>query len=288
MITMFKKILIPISSEFYSKNVLEKGTFLAKKFDSSISLVYIIEEKTLNQTDRIVDLYRTTYDRVETKRKIVRNQMRTADAIVFDDAKRYFTNYNIPLEEKVVKGEFSSVVKNEVIKKHYDLIVMGYEKGCILNYRLLDEVHVPIWIVGQHNGRSMLAVCSNLAPNQKVPEISTNLSKFLGWNLYMLYIVDTQDSVEVDKHGVRSDKKPPEQLISKGEIFVNNMKKKGIDARLVTGVLEKETIKVAEDLNVDLIIVGREQKKNRILGLPMKSIKHKMADRCPYSILFIN
>ena len=44
---MFKDILIPISSEYYSKEVLTRGASLYKKFGSKISLIYIIEEKTL-------------------------------------------------------------------------------------------------------------------------------------------------------------------------------------------------------------------------------------------------
>ena len=40
---MFKNILIPISSEFYTKDVLKRSIFLAEKFKSIINLIYIIE-----------------------------------------------------------------------------------------------------------------------------------------------------------------------------------------------------------------------------------------------------
>ena len=43
---MFENILIPISSEFYPKEVFNQGTFLAEKFKSKITLIYIIEETT--------------------------------------------------------------------------------------------------------------------------------------------------------------------------------------------------------------------------------------------------
>jgi nucleotide-binding universal stress UspA family protein len=285
---MFKNILIPISSEFYSKDVLKRSVFLAEKFKSTINLIYIIEEKTLNQTDRRSDAYRTQFERAETKNEIIRKHKLTADKIVFDDAKFFFKNKGIPFEEKIVEGEFSNVVKREVDKENYDLILMSYEKECLLKYRLLDEVNIPVWIETESVGKSILAVCSNLAPNQKVPDISLKLSETLGWDLHMLYVVDVEDSVQVDERCTRSDKKPEKDLIFCGQNFVGKMKDKGINVKLVKGSLEKETIKAAERINPNLIIVGREQKKRGILGLPVKHTRRKLAEKCEYSILFVH
>lgn len=51
---LFHTILIPISSEYYAKNVLKRGAFLAKTFNVPIHLVYIIEEKTLRDRKSVV------------------------------------------------------------------------------------------------------------------------------------------------------------------------------------------------------------------------------------------
>jgi hypothetical protein len=56
----------------------------------------------------------------------------------------------------------------------------------------------------------------------------------------------------------------------------------------VKGSLEKETIKIAEEINACLVIVGREQKRKGALGLPVKNLKKKLAEKCEYSVLFIN
>ena len=95
---MFKNILIPISSEYYKKDVFRTGAFLASKFDSSIDLVYIIEEKTLNQTDKFSNAYRTPQEIVKTKKEIVRKYIQSADKIIFDEAKHYFKNKQIRLK----------------------------------------------------------------------------------------------------------------------------------------------------------------------------------------------
>ena len=165
---------------------------------------------------------------------------------------------------------------------------MSFEKECMLNYRLIDDIDIPVWIESGSDNKSILAVCSNLAPNKKVPEISVNISKILGWDLHMLYVVDMQDAVEVDDTGARSEKKSEEELINKGKQFVEDMQKKGVKVTLVKGSLERETVKAAGDIGVKLIIVGREQKKRKILGLPTKSVKRIMAEKCRYSILFTN
>jgi len=284
---MFNNILIPISSEFYQEEIFQRGAFLAEKFNSATKLIYIIEEKTLNQTEKRLNSHRTDFDKEETKKDIIRRHVHVADTIIFEDAKRLFTEKNMPFNEEVIEGEFSAVIRGQINKHKYDLILMGFEKGCMLNYRLFDEVNAPIWIESGSCTNSILAVCSNLAPNQKVPEMGLRLSKELGWDLHMVYIVDTHDSVEVNHKGERSEKKSENQLLARGQQFVSEIEKKGIDVKLVRGSIEKETVKAAENIGAGLIILGREQKKKNMLGIPTKSLKKKMAETCKYSILFV-
>ncbi len=285
---MFKNILIPVSSEFYSKNILKRSAFLAEKFKSNLTLVYIIEEKTLNQTDKLSNIYLTSQEIAETKKEIISKQKLAAYNIIFNDAKFFFKDKEINFEEKIAEGEFSVVVKRELRLKEYDLIVMGFEKECILNYRLFDEVNIPIWIEANNEIKNILAVCSNLAPNQKVPDFSIKLAKSLGCNLHMIYIVDVEDSVQVDTAGKRSGTKTSKALIKNGQNFVKELKEKEININLVKGSSEKEIFKAAKKLKADLIIIGREKKKKGILGLPVKRFKQKIAEKCDYSILFIN
>ena len=285
---MFKKILIPISSEFYSKEILKRGCFLAEKFNSTTKIIYIIEEKTLNQAEKRLNSYRTDFDKEETKKEIVQQHIDVADTIIFEDAKRLFTKKNIPVTVEIIEGEYSTVIAGQLNTYDYDLILMGFEKGCLLQYRLLSDVHVPIWVESCAGNKSILAVCSNLAPNQKVPEMSVRLSKILGWRLQMIYVIDTEDKIAVDSLGKRSEKKSEKELLLQGHKFVYEMEQKGLTVSVVKGSLEKETARAAEDIGAGLVIVGREQKKKNIFGLPTKSVKKKMVEKCRYSILFVN
>lgn len=285
---MFKKILVPVSSEFYSKDVLKRCIFLAERYKSTVSLVYIIEEKTLNQTKKRSDAHRTYHEIIETERDIMNKQMQAADDIIFEDSELLFKKNNISYDRKIVKGEFSIVVSSELEKNNYDLIIIGYEKGCMINYRLLDNVDIPVWIEAGGHRNSILAVCSNLAPNQKVPNISRRLAQEWDWDLYMLYVTDIEDAVKVDINGERSERKPTKDLLFAGQNFVEDMVKKGFDLRIVQGSLENETIKAAQELEAGLVILGREQKKRGKFGLPVRRLKQKIADRCKYSLLFVN
>ena len=285
---MFKNILIPVSSEDYSKKVLERGVFLAEQFKSKVNIIYIIEEKTLEQTDKLSDAFRTHYEIENTKKEIIGKQFQAAENIIFEDARYLFKNKKISFVEKTVKGQFSTIIKNEIRNNHYDLILMGYEKECILNYRIFDEMDIPLWVESNNENQSILAVCSNLAPNLKVPDISIKLADSLKWDLNMRYVVDTQDSVQVDEAGERSNKKTVEDLTFIGLNFIEKMQGKNIDIQLVKGNLEKETFKVAEKIGAGLIILGREKKKKGMLGLPVRNIKRKMVEKCKYSMLFIN
>jgi len=285
---MFENILIPISSEFYSKEVLKRSIFLAKNFNSKINLIYIIEEKTLNQTDKQSDSYRTPYEITETKNEIRQKQKQTADKIVFEDAKFYLQNNEIPFEEKIIEGEFSNIIKRELELKNYDLILMGYAKGCALNYRLFDEVKIPLWVVNKNEGKSILAICSNLAPNVMVPELSQQLAKKLNLDLNMIYVIDVNDSVQVDEKAERSGKKSEMDLMVGADRFIKQMQNKNINIKLLKGGFEKEVIKATELYDPKIVIIGREQKKKGILGLPVKNLKRKLVDKCEYSILFLN
>jgi nucleotide-binding universal stress UspA family protein len=285
---MFDTILIPISSEFYSKDVLQRSISLANKLHSKLHVMYIIEEKTLKKSEERMESYRTDYQRTALKEELVNEQVQTADSIVFQDAKQLLLTHNVLVEEKIVSGQFSDAVAKEVQQQHYDLILMGYGKECSLRYRLFDHVDIPIWVVAGTEKQTLLAVCSNLAPNQKVPEMSKQLSKLFHWPLHLIYIVDPHDPVEVDAQENRLEKKPLRELVADGTAFIKEKRAQGFEASITVGPLEKETMKAAKKYDANLIVVGREQKKHTFLDVTGKSTKRKIAETCGYSVLFLH
>ena len=285
---MFKNILVPISSEYYSKDVIKRSILLAETYKATVHVLYIIEEKPLTEMEHLTDTHITHYNRTETHQDLVNRQKQTADDLIFQEAQYRLQKKQIPFETTTIQGEFSSVIINKIKKNHYDLAIMGYEGGCMIDYRLLNEIDIPVWIESGGHHKSILAVCSNLAPNQKVPEISLDLTKKLNWKLNMIYITDMEDNVKVDKHGNRSSPKPLQELLFAQQEFIENMREKGVNVKTMEGSLQRESIKEAKKMNAGLVIIGREQKKRGKLGLPIRRVKQKMAERCKYSLLFIN
>lgn len=285
---MFQNILVPISSEFYSKDVIKRSILLAETFTGTVHLLYIIEEKPLDEMERRTDTHLTHYNRTETHHDVLNQQRQTADDLIFQDAQTRLHKKNIDMDTTIMQGEFSSVVTRELDKNQYDIVIMGYERGCMIDYRLINEIKIPVWIESGGHHKSILAVCSNLAPNQKVPELSLDLAEKLDWKLRMIYVTDVEDNVEVDKQGNRSNPKPLHELLFSRQEFIEHMQEKGIMVKTVEGSLQKESIKAARKMKAGLVIIGREQKKRGKLGFPVKKVKQKIAERSKYSLLFIN
>lgn len=285
---MFKSILIPISSEFYPPAVFQISAQLIKRSQGTITSIYIAEKKKLDEVERLTDTHLSLLEEQKTSQQIRREHLRQAEQIVFNDAKAFLKKRNIELQTIYAEGEFGEVIKKEVKKHHYDLIVMGYDKQCFVDYRLLNELNVPLWVASGVNNDTFLAICSNLSPNKKVPVISQELSFLLDKKLNIFYIVDPFDPVQVDEKIRRSEKKSKEVLIADGRRFIDEMQRKGISAQLVIGNLEKEIIKASKKIKPMLVIIGREQKLKGVLGFPVKNIKSKVAKHCECSFLFMN
>lgn len=286
---MFKNILVPVSSEFYSKQVVYRSIQLAEHFKSTVTLLYIIEEKTIDQTERLTDAHRAYYDRIETQKDLMRKQQLTATQIVFDFASHLFEQKGLRFHHLIQYGEFSDVILDEIQKKKYDFVIMGYEKECMLHYRLLDELSVPIWIeINKSHEPRILGICTNLAPNQLAPMLSKEISKALDWELLLYYIMDRRDPVAVDTYGIRSSEKTLDELDTERQRFIDKMKEQHIDIETVVGGLEQQIMRKARKYDPSLIILGREQKRKGALGLPYGNIKRKLMEKCKYSLLFIN
>jgi nucleotide-binding universal stress UspA family protein len=285
---MFQKILVPISSEFFHPAVYQISALIAQASKGSVSSVYVYEEKVFDEVERRSNAYVSRFDLKEAAQQVRREHLQTAEQVVFEAANAFFKKRGIPFETRLRDGVLVDIIKEEVATQHFDLIVMGFEKEYTFDTRLLSEIPIPLWIEAGRGNKSILAVCSNLAPNVKIPEASIRLASLLGWELHMVYIIDTEDAVAVDESGVRGEKQSLENLQKTADGFVAMMKEKGLEVSVVTGAFEKETLKAASRYQAGLIIIGREQKQKGLLGLPVKDSKKKVLQHCKCSLLFLN
>ena len=285
---MFQNILIPVSSEHYSKQIVYRSIQLAEYFKSTVTLLYIIEERTMDQTHMLTDSYRTYYDRMETQEDFMKKQQLNATQVIFDFASHLFEQKGIAFNHYILYGEFSDLILKEIKKRRYDLVLMGYEKQCIMHNRLIKEITVPLWIeINKKHKPRILGVCSNLAPNELLPSVSDELSKALNWEMLLYYIIDKSDPIIVDKKGKRSEKKTLSELQQESTRFIEDIQKQQVIIETNIGGLEQEILKKAKKYDPTLIIIGKEQKRRGSFGLPYGDIKRKLVQKCKYSLLFI-
>jgi len=274
---IFRRILLPISSEFYSEGLIQRAAEFKRKFGGEVIAVYIVEEKTIRRMEEVSEPFLTEEQRKEMEKNIFEKSKEMAE-IIFSKAEEYLQDF----QREISIGEFSDVILEKMEKHGASCIMIGFEKDCMLKYRFLERVKIPVWVeIGK--GENILGVCSNLAPNIKVPSFTIKFAEAMEKRPYLLYIIDTSEMVEVDENCV---KKPcsMERLMEKAKEFKEKYEHIArIEIR--KGGIEEEAANFADEINADVAIVGREMKKR---GIFSKEFKKEMAEKIKHSLLFLN
>jgi len=87
----------------------------------------------------------------------------------------------------------------------------------------------------------------------------------------------------VDEKGVKRER-TMEELRQAAEKFAAKYKKYA-DVKIAVGSIEGEAAKYADEVNADVVIIGREMKKRKIFS---REIKKEMIEKIKHSLLFLN
>jgi len=168
---IFRRILMPISSEFYSEGLIQRAAEFKRKFGGEVIAVYIVEEKTIRRMEEVSEPFLTEEQRKEMEKNIFEKSKEMAE-IIFSKAEEYLQDFR----REISIGEFSDVILEKMEKHGASCIMIGFEKDCMLKYRFLERVKIPVWVeIGK--GENILGVCSNLAPNIKVPSFTIKFAE---------------------------------------------------------------------------------------------------------------
>ncbi len=144
--------------------------------------------------------------------------------------------------------------------------------------------------------KRILLILSNVCPNEKSPKVAMELAKRFDAELYITFITDTAEHFEVNAidHAIKkSEEQSVENIEAHGRYLLEKLNKEyeGERLKLVltsrAGDFTNEIIKQAKEIAPELIIVGREQKECKVLGIFKKSIKSKIIKKSSLPILFI-
>lgn len=276
---IFNRLLVPLSSEFPSQHVVRRAGMLAEAFGAQVTVIYIIEEKTLKKMEDVARTFLTEQQRAEMEHRVVDTNKTLAEDVIFKQVQPLIRDF----ERDVVVGEFSEETVKAAHATGATCIVTGYERYCLLKYRLIDEMDIPLWVEQEAGGPHVLGICSNLAPNKRVPDVTLALARTFGYTPHLLYVVDTQEQVEVDEHARKTECTLPE-LTERAHALLGRYEGKA-ETHFASGVLEDEIISHAHRIDPDVVIIGREMKRKRMFS---RDLKHDMVAKLPTSLLFLN
>ncbi len=106
----YKKILVPVDGSKYSDRALAHACNLAKKYDSRISLIYVIDNS------RVI---------VFVSRKDYLNEIKNFGKKVLGKATRMTEKREVKSEQVMKEGKPAQQILNFVKKEKHDLIVVG-------------------------------------------------------------------------------------------------------------------------------------------------------------------
>ena len=276
---IFDTLLLTLSSEFLSQSSLRRGEELSQKFNSHIRVLYIIETKTIKKMEGTAETFLTDNQLKHMEKELITGNTLLAENVIFEHIKQVFHHF----EKKIVVGEFSTEVQKAAGDWNATCVIMGYEKNCLVKYRLLEELDIPLLVAKNKGENSILGVCSNLAPNMRVPKITIDLAHNFGYKPHILYVVDPEEPVKVDSNGFKKESNLTE-LTDTATHFLSRYNTIS-QTTLATGTLEDEINHYAAHINPDIVVIGREMKRRTLFS---KEIKRNLMAKLNNSILFLN
>jgi len=271
---IFKKMIVPVSSEFFPEKAVVETKKLSEIFGSEVIILYVIEKKTLKKFEMASNTFFTYQQKKNFEEKLIKEQKEIATDII---KKRIRSNIK-KFEEKVVVGEYSEEIEKAIEDYKATIVVTEFEKWNVLKYRLLEKLKLPIWVAAG-GGDVVVGACSNLAPNVKVPKFVKDFSDITNHKAILLYIIDIEDRVLVNENGEKV-KASIDELRSNAKKFAERYEK----VEIREGIFEEELVKFADEVNAGLVVIGREMKKRSM----NREVRKDIAENIHHSVLFLN
>ncbi|OKY78611.1 MAG: Nucleotide-binding protein UspA family [Candidatus Methanohalarchaeum thermophilum] len=291
---MFSKILVPVSSEEYSKEAIERAADLASKYeDGKLHILYIIEEKMLEDVNNVSDTMMTEEDKKKLKEEIINERTKVAEDVILKKTKSAVEEKDVDIEiEPIEVGCFSDSISHFIDKGLVDLILIGFHGRKYLNYSVIQSSSLPLWLYKKEEGMKLMLVASNLTVNEVAYDTVFELiKKFDLKSVDLAYILDysKEKDYKYEKENIVESKLTRKEMRDRAEDFVNEFKDKckelsvTPDVEIIEGKIEKITLSACKERNTDIIVLGDIMKEER-LSLT-ENIDKKIVESIPCSII---
>lgn len=275
------KILVTVSSEYFSEEAIRRAAYLAARFRGELTLLYIIEERALQMIDRAAEYAMTSEERGWTEGQVAEEIRDRAQGMLFERAAFLAAEEGTRIDRwEIEQGEYAEEILNCCKRQQVDLIVMSFTRTTLLDYRVLDWATPPIWVEkgkGDQEIRRILALPSNLSANEELRWIAPEFAQRLEAELHMEYIVDPLRHLAGHRALEEKAREGREFLDRCREEFQSRVER--LSCNLTQGRLERLALSHAREYKADLLIFGEIQNR--------RGLKQRIMTGSPCSVLFV-
>lgn len=290
---MFSKILIPISSEGFSEEAIKRAAKLASFTNGKIYVLYIIEEKMLDEVDQVSNYVMTKENQQKLRNDIIKQREKLAEDVIIEKINKITSDEGVESKiEPIEIGEFSDQISEFLKDGEVDLIFIGFKQRKFLKYRVIKRSDLPLWLYKKEKNLKPLVVASNLTVNDIAVDSIFDLSKKFGLKkLDLKHAIDysSEKNYKRTEKGIKEREKSRNKIKKQAKEFIEKFKNKcknnniKPDVEIIQGNMENIAIEGAKEHNSDLIIIGDIMKKDR---LSLKdNVDKKIIAKAPCSVL---
>ena len=146
---MFKRILVPISSEqTVPSSALRRACELSLTFQSEVYVLYVIEQRRLQQLDEISEHILTYQHLDKLKKNIKEARIRDTKGQTFESIDRCCAEQCVESKNMVTIGRYSNEILKAVAKHDIELIVLEFIRSFLINFEIFEKSPVPVWVEG--------------------------------------------------------------------------------------------------------------------------------------------
>ena len=278
---MFKKILVPLPSEYFPDLAIKRAVDLASKLDSKVYLLYILEKQLLDKLTRNSSHALTDHDRNEVECILIEKEMNGESKMYFKKAEKIAKSKKIKFNKFTCKGIHTDEILKKIDSKNIDLIISEFHPDTLLKYRIFYDSPIPVWIeCSEGDINNIYGICTNLGKNLRVPEYTNKLAKKFNSKVRFDYILDLPKS------------KIDQSETDKGKNFLTKLNTKYgkelkyIKTNFITQDISKYLRTNFRMPGSDLVILGRFEKKSRILFQTIDR-KIEICKKIPVNVLIL-
>jgi nucleotide-binding universal stress UspA family protein len=245
-----KRILVPTDFSEISFGALEYAAFLAKKFNSKITLLHVYEMFDQIGNKQQIMSYRELLEKgIEDKMKEISSQNKSL--------------WGVKIETKIVEGKTYKLIEKVAKEVGADLVVMGTHGSSSLKnvekfvlgsnaYRTVHESTVPVLTIRKGmktpDCKNILLPLDVSKHTSEKVDYAVELAKILGAKIHLLAVTEMIDEFVADISKLNELLKETELRLQKEKIpYTNKMFR--------NSTLSKTVFSHAKKMNCDLIMI---------------------------------